>query len=63
VVSGPVDCAPVTPGVPGHAPVGVQETALVALHCRVELPPVVTLVGVAVRTRLGAAAVTLTCVD
>jgi hypothetical protein len=36
---------------------------LVAVHCRVELPPVVTLVGVAVSTRLGAAAVTETCVD
>jgi hypothetical protein len=62
-VSAPVDCAPVSPGVPGQVPVGVHDTAFVALHCSVELPPVVMLVGVAVSTRLGAAAVTETCVD
>ncbi len=46
-----VACVPLQP------PEALQEAAFVVLHCKVVCPPVETLVGVAVRDRVGAGVV------
>lgn len=61
-VSAPVDCDPDNPTWLDQPPDAAQDVAFVELHCSVDVPPVVMLVGVAVSTTLGAAAVTLTWV-
>lgn len=48
--------------VPDQPPVAVQAVALVLDHCKVEVPPLTTVLGLAVRVTVGAgvAAVTAT---
>jgi hypothetical protein len=46
-VKAPVDCEPLTALVPDHAPEAVQDVALVADQVRVELPPLATVLGLA----------------
>ena len=55
-----MDCDPLVPKVPDQAPDAVQEVALVELQVRVELPPLPTLVGLAVKMTVGVAALTVT---
>jgi hypothetical protein len=52
-VSAPVDCEPLTPLVPDQAPEAVQDVALVADQLKVELLPLVTVLGLAVRLIVG----------
>jgi hypothetical protein len=58
-----VDCEPVTALVPDHAPEAVHEVALVADHVNVELAPLATVPGLAVRVMVGVGAVTETVTD
>ena len=51
---------PLAASVPVQPPLAVQEFALVLDQVRVELPPAVIVVGLAVRVTVGAAAVTIT---
>jgi hypothetical protein len=46
-VSVPVDCDPLSALVPAQAPDAVQDVALADDHVRVELPPLVTVLGLA----------------
>jgi hypothetical protein len=48
---------------PDQAPVAVQDVALVADQVRVELLPLATLLGLAVKVTVGAGEVTETVVD
>jgi hypothetical protein len=59
-VSAPVDCEPLIPFVPDQAPEAVQDVALVADQVRVELPPLVTVLGLADRLIVGTGWVTVT---
>jgi hypothetical protein len=52
-VSAPVDCEPLIALVPDHAPEAVQDVALVADQVRVELLPLVTVLGLADRLIVG----------
>ena len=64
LVSAPLDCDPVSVSEPDQAPDAVQELALLELQVSVELPPLVTLVGLAVSATVGVAALlTLTVAD
>ena len=58
----PVDCIPLSAVLPDHEPEAVQLVAFVVLQVSVELLPLVTEVGFAVRETVGGcgAAVTLT---
>jgi hypothetical protein len=62
-VSVPVDCEPVTGMLPDQAPEAEQEVALVADQVNVELPPLVTVLGLAVNVTVGAGEVTETVAD
>ena len=62
-VNAPVDCDPLVASVPVQAPEAVQEVALVELHVSVELPPLATLVGLAVSVTVGAAVLTVMVAD
>lgn len=53
-----MDCEPLVALVPDQAPEAVQEVALVADQDTVELPPLVTVLGLAPRLTVGAGAVT-----
>jgi hypothetical protein len=53
-VNAPVDWEPLIPLVPDQAPEAVQEVALLADQLTVELPPLVTLLGLAERLIVGA---------
>jgi hypothetical protein len=48
-------CVPLTASVPAHAPEAVQEVALVEDQVNVEVPPLATLVGLALKDTVGAA--------
>ena len=63
LVSAPLDCDPVSVSEPDQAPDAVQELALLELQVSVELPPLATLVGLAVSATVGAAALTMTVAD
>jgi hypothetical protein len=58
-----VDCVPLTALVPDQAPDAVQEVALVDDQLRLELLPLATVLGLAVRLTVGAGAVTDTVTD
>jgi hypothetical protein len=62
-VSDPVDCEPLTALVPDHAPEAVQDVAFVADQVNVELPPLATVLGLAVKFTVGAGEVTDTVAD
>jgi hypothetical protein len=63
-VSAPVDCEPpVADLVPDHAPEAVQDVELVADQLSEELLPLATVLGLAARVTVGAAAVTDTVAD
>lgn len=61
--SAPVVCEPLFASVPDQAPVPVQAVAFVADQLSVELLPLTTLLGLAVKVTVGAGAVTVTVVD
>jgi hypothetical protein len=56
-------CVPLTDSVPAHAPEAVHEVALVEDQVNVEVPPLATLVGLALKDTVGAAADTVTVAD
>jgi hypothetical protein len=58
-----VDCEPLEAFVPDQAPEPAQEVALVADQVRVELPPLTTVLGLAVKVTVGAGEVTETVAD
>jgi len=58
-----VDCEPLTALVPDQAPEAVQAVAFVDDHVRLELLPLATVLGLAVRATVGAGAVTETVTD
>jgi len=59
-----VDCEPLVALVPDHAPEAVHEDDLVADQLNVELAPLATVLGLAVRVTVGAVAeLTVTLVD
>jgi hypothetical protein len=62
-LTGPVGCDPAVDLLPDQAPEAVQEVAWVEVHDKAALPPWVTVLGLAPRRTLGAAAVTVTVVD
>jgi hypothetical protein len=63
-VSAPVDCDPLRALVPDHPPEAVQEVALVPDHVRVELPPLVTVLGLALMLTVAVGcALTVTVAD
>jgi hypothetical protein len=62
-VSAPVDCEPLTDFAPDHAPEAVQEVAFKADQVNVEPLPFATVLGLAVRLTVGAAAETATVTD
>ena len=53
-MSAPVDCEPLVALVPDQAPEAVHEVALVVDQETVELPPLVTVLGLAVKLTVGA---------
>jgi len=62
-VSAPVDCEPVAALVPDQAPEATQVVALVAAQVSVELPPLLTVLGLATKLTAGAGCVTDTVAD
>jgi hypothetical protein len=56
VVSAPVDRLPLVPSVPVQPPEAIHIVALVELHVSDELPPLATIVGLAVRVAVGSGA-------
>ena len=62
-MSAPVDCEPLVALAPDHAPEAVQEVALVADQVKVELAPLATVLGRAVKVTVGAGWVTDTVAD
>ena len=56
-MSGPVLCEPLAAFAPLHPPEAVQEVALVEFHVSVEAPPLLTVVGAALRVAPGCASV------
>jgi hypothetical protein len=60
---GPTDCEPLGDSLPDHEPDAAQLVAFVEFQVSVELPPLDTEVGLAVRVTVGADAVTVTVVD
>ena len=58
-----MDCDPVTALVPDQAPEAVHEVALVAAHVNVELLPLATVAGFAVKVTVGEGDVTETVTD
>ena len=58
-----MDCEPLTALVPDQAPEAVHEVALVAVHVNVELPPLATVPGLAVKVTVGEGDVTETVTD
>jgi len=53
-VRAPVDCEPLAVLLPDQAPVAVQEVAWAADQVNVELPPLATVLGLAVNVTVGA---------
>jgi hypothetical protein len=63
-VRAPVDCDPLTALVPDHAPEALHEVALVDDQVRVELAPLVTVLGLALRLTVAVGfGLTVTVVD
>jgi len=62
-LSAAVDCVPAGAIVPLQPSDATQEVALVEDHVNVDVPPLATVVGLAVRVTVGAGAVTVTVVD
>ena len=62
-VKAPVDCEPLTALLPVHPPVAVQVVALVADQDRVELLPLTTELGLALKVTVGAGLLTVTVAD
>jgi hypothetical protein len=62
-LSAPVDCEPLVASLPDQAPEAVQEVAWVADQLRVELLPLATVLGLAVKLTVGAGEVTDTVTD
>ena len=62
-MSAPVDWLPLVALAPLQPPEAVQVVASVELHVNVDDPPLLTLVGLAVRVTVGAGAVTDTLTD
>jgi hypothetical protein len=58
-----VDCEPLVALVPDQPPEAVHEVALVELQLTVEALPFFTVLGLAARVTVGAAAVTVTVAD
>ncbi len=58
-----MDCGPLAALVPDQAPEAVQEVALVADQASVELLPLATVLGLAVKVTVGAGEVTDTVAD
>ena len=58
-MSAPVDCDPLTPLVPDHAPAALHAVAFVEDHVSVELPPEASELGLALILTVGAALVGL----
>jgi hypothetical protein len=50
-----VDCVPLVALFPDQAPEAEHDAALTALHCKVELVPLVTVLGAALMLTMGAA--------
>ena len=62
-VSAPVDCEPLVASLPDHAPEAMHEVALDVDQFNVELPPLATVLGLALNVTIGAAAATVTMTD
>jgi hypothetical protein len=62
-LSAPVDCEPLVAKVPDQPPEAVQAVAFVEDQVKVELPPLATLLGLALIVTDGAAAETVTVAD
>jgi hypothetical protein len=62
-LSVPVDCEPLTPLVPDQPPDAEQEVALLDDQVKVAAPPLVTVLGLAVRLTVGVGGVTETVTD
>jgi hypothetical protein len=62
-LSAPVDCEPLTALAPDQAPVAVHEVALVTLQLKVELEPLATVLGLALKVTTGAGEFTDTVAD
>lgn len=58
-----MDCEPFTALVPDQAPEAVQAVAFVDDHVSLELLPLATVLGLAIRVTVGAGAVTETVTD
>ena len=58
-----MDCVPLTALVPDQAPEAAHEVALVAAQVNVELPPLATVAGFAVKVTVGVGEVTETVTD
>ena len=58
-----VDCEPLVALAPDQAPEAVHEVALVAVQVNVEVPPLTTVLGLALKLIVGAGAVTETVAD
>jgi len=63
LVSAPVDQVPLVATTPLQPPEAVQPVALMALQVKLELSPLVTVVGAAVNVTVGAGRVTTTSAD
>jgi hypothetical protein len=62
-LSAPVDLLPLLARVPLQPPDAMQEDALLAVQVRVDAPPCETLLGLALKVTVGAAAATVTVAD
>lgn len=58
-----VDCEPLVALAPDQAPEAVHEVALVAAQVNVDVPPLATVLGLALKLTVGAGAVTETVAD
>jgi len=58
-----VDCEPLVASLLDQAPDATQEVALVEVHDSVEVPPLVTVLGLALKVTVGAGEVTVTVAD
>jgi hypothetical protein len=63
LVSAPVDQVPLSATAPFHPPDAVQLVAFAAFHVRVELPPLPTVVGEAVKVTVVLGSVTVMFTD
>ena len=59
----PVDCEPIVGLLPAQAPEAVQEVALADFQVKAAVPPLLTVLGVALRATVGVVEATVTVVD